>query len=413
MPSDELAAVELDGGGTATIRRLAALVAAASVLQVAESLLPHPLPGVRLGLANVMTLVAMVGLGAQAAIALTVVRTLVSAILLGTLFAPAFWLSFAGGFASTSVMAGLYLWSRRFPAVGFGLVGISVAGAVTHIMVQVALVYLVFVRNAGVLLLWPWLGLAAAAAGVLTGLVAAQAIEQLQAGAQDKLATAATVAANKPDAAERPLPGRAWTTTGARYWAERIAPKWKIVLVLALGIGVVVWENYVFYLLVLMLILGLAFAAGIKAGPLWRNVGRLWPLALFALVVPLLFTTTGRVLLVLGSWRLTADGLRQGLVFVWRLVLLYSATTLLAATTRPGRLAAGLGRLLGPLRWFGIRPGRLGTLLVLAWDVFGWLWAEAGSIIRALGRATTPAGFIRIPGAVVARLYWLALARTR
>jgi heptaprenyl diphosphate synthase len=400
-----------DNTTQADVRRLAALVAGASVLQVAESLLPHPLPGVRLGLANVMTLVALVELGAGPAIGLTVVRTLVSAMLLGTFLSPAFWMSFAGGITSTSVMVGLYLWSRRFPVVGFGLLGISVAGAATHMMAQVALVYLVFIRSPGVLLLWPWLGLGAVATGVLTGLVAAQAVDEV--GSRGR-----GIKDSSEDEARSGEPGRRVQNdeTRARAWAQSIAAEWKLVVVFALSLAVVLWGNYWFYLAVFGLLLAASLAAGLGLRPLGRNVGRLWPLALAALAMPLVFTGTGRVLFVLGPWRLTLDGVVQGTVFCCRLVLLYFATSLLAETTPAAKLARGLGRMLAPLHSVGVRPELLAELLLRSWESFGRLWTEAGRLVRegsAGERKRGVGGWVRLPGVVVARLYLAALEEGR
>ncbi|MEO0081903.1 MAG: Gx transporter family protein, partial [candidate division WOR-3 bacterium] len=90
------------------VSRLAALVACASVLQVAETLLPYPLPGVRLGLANVFTLVALVETGPADAFHLALLRSLLSSFVLGTFLSPAFVLSFAGAVVSAAVMVLLF-----------------------------------------------------------------------------------------------------------------------------------------------------------------------------------------------------------------------------------------------------------------------------------------------------------------
>jgi len=87
--------------------RLAMLVACASVLQVAESLLPHPLPGVRLGLANIIAVMTMVCIGPGSAIQLAVLRTLVSSMVLGTL-----------PFLLAPLDAGS-MWPLRYVAPGF------------------------------------------------------------------------------------------------------------------------------------------------------------------------------------------------------------------------------------------------------------------------------------------------------
>jgi heptaprenyl diphosphate synthase len=68
--------------------QIAFLVACASVLQILESLIPNPIPGVRLGLANMITLVALVDLGVGAAVEIAVLRTVCSSFILGTFFHP-------------------------------------------------------------------------------------------------------------------------------------------------------------------------------------------------------------------------------------------------------------------------------------------------------------------------------------
>ena len=167
--------------GADPVVRLSILVTCAAVLQVAESLLPHPLPGVRLGLANIITVIAMVYIGPGSAVQLAVLRTLVSSMVLGTFLTPTFALSFSGGVVSALVMVLLYRLSGR-GRFSFGLVGISVGGSVSHIATQVALVYLLFIRSSGVLWLWPWLALSAVVMGVLTGTIAVQAVRRLEAG---------------------------------------------------------------------------------------------------------------------------------------------------------------------------------------------------------------------------------------
>ena len=42
------------------VYKIAGLVALSCVLQISESLIPHPIPGLRLGLANVITLITLV-----------------------------------------------------------------------------------------------------------------------------------------------------------------------------------------------------------------------------------------------------------------------------------------------------------------------------------------------------------------
>jgi len=59
-----------------SIKKIAMLVALASVVQIAENLLPSPLPGVKLGLANIITLVVLSDMGFKAAFEVAVLSVL-------------------------------------------------------------------------------------------------------------------------------------------------------------------------------------------------------------------------------------------------------------------------------------------------------------------------------------------------
>jgi len=93
-----------------SVARLAIFVAVATVLQVAESLVPKPVPWLRLGLANAVTLLVLIRAGAAPAGVVTVVRLLLGGLVLGTLGSPAFLLSAA--LASCTVMT-LNMYARR------------------------------------------------------------------------------------------------------------------------------------------------------------------------------------------------------------------------------------------------------------------------------------------------------------
>ena len=85
---------------TGKLSQIAVLVALACVLQIAESFIPHPIPGLRLGLANMMTLTAMILLGFGAAMEVALLRTVLSAFMMGTFMSPTFILSFSGAASS-------------------------------------------------------------------------------------------------------------------------------------------------------------------------------------------------------------------------------------------------------------------------------------------------------------------------
>jgi len=144
----------------ARITTLALLIGGAFALASLERVAPNPFPMVRLGLGNIMTLVAFFTMGASAGVWVTVGRVGLVSLLWGGLLSPTAVLSAAGGAASLFIMVPLFL-SRRF-----SLYGISMGGAYAHILGQLTIAALVYVRSPGLIALLPVMGTAA----ILTGL---------------------------------------------------------------------------------------------------------------------------------------------------------------------------------------------------------------------------------------------------
>ncbi len=150
---------------TRKMTRIALFVALALVLHVTESFIPVPfvVPGAKLGLANVVTLVVIVLLGPGEALAVVAVRTFLGSLLSGALTSFAF--SFVGGALATVAMSLAY---RRLGAI-FGLVGVSVLGAVSHNVGQLLVAGLV-VGTMGVYSYLPMLLVAGVATGYFVGI---------------------------------------------------------------------------------------------------------------------------------------------------------------------------------------------------------------------------------------------------
>ena len=147
---------------------LGMLVGAGLVLHAIDRLVPSPVPFARLGLANVVTLVALVALGLPEALVVTGVRVIVGAVILGTFGGPAFLLALSGGLASALVMGALVRWS--IPPLG--VVGVSLVGAAVHNVTQLLVVGVLFTGLGAAARLAPAALLVSAPAGLATGVVA-------------------------------------------------------------------------------------------------------------------------------------------------------------------------------------------------------------------------------------------------
>lgn len=149
---------------------IARLAAAAIALTCLESALPSPLPGVKPGLANIITLLVLYRFGWRVAAQVSLLRIIAAALLFGAFLTPAFWLALTGGIASLLVLgASIHILPQRW----FGPVGLSVIAAFAHIGAQLALAYAWLVPHAGIFALAPLFLSAALITGILNGVLAA------------------------------------------------------------------------------------------------------------------------------------------------------------------------------------------------------------------------------------------------
>jgi heptaprenyl diphosphate synthase len=104
-------------------------VTLATALGFLEMLLPNPfpLPGVKLGLANLVTLLVLYVYGLKEGLAVSLLRVLFASLLGGTFLSVGFFLSFSGAVLSTLVMAVLI---KHVPALS--IIGVSMVGAISH-----------------------------------------------------------------------------------------------------------------------------------------------------------------------------------------------------------------------------------------------------------------------------------------
>lgn len=157
-------------------RRIAWLATLAIALATAEAALPSPLPGVKPGLANIVTLVVLLRFGLRVAAWVSVLRVVAGGILLGTFLSPGFMLSLAGALAALLSLA----LTRPLPAAWFGPVTHSVLAALAHMAAQLLLVWLWLLPHAGLAALLPVFAGAALVFGTVNGLIASALLERLK-----------------------------------------------------------------------------------------------------------------------------------------------------------------------------------------------------------------------------------------
>ncbi len=140
-------------------------LALALIFSYLETLIPFQIgiPGVKLGLANLMTVIALYRMGTREAGLLSASRILLSGFLFGNLFSILY--SMAGGMVSLAAMA---LLKKQG---GFSVTGVSIAGGVAHNLGQLCVAMLV-VETFSVGYYVPVLLISGLAAGGVIGIAA-------------------------------------------------------------------------------------------------------------------------------------------------------------------------------------------------------------------------------------------------
>ncbi len=154
------------------------LVALAMVLSFLESMLPAfvAIPGVKLGLTNLVVMVALYMMGPKDAFMINMVRIILVGISFGNGYSMIY--SLAGGIISFLVMFLLYRISKNGNEAGFSPVGVGAAGGVAHNMGQISVAYLIL-KSGGVVFYLPVLIFSGLVAGTVIGVLSGLVVKRL------------------------------------------------------------------------------------------------------------------------------------------------------------------------------------------------------------------------------------------
>lgn len=160
---------------TRKLTTLAILLSLSIVMSIVEGLLIPVLsisiPGAKLGLANVITIVIMYYYGEKDAFTVLILRIVLVGVLRGTIFNYPFWLSFSGGMVAFGLM---YLFKK---VKIFSLVSVSIMGSIGHATGQIMVAILIFTLEIGFYL--PVLFLISIPTGLFVGWTSTVALKYL------------------------------------------------------------------------------------------------------------------------------------------------------------------------------------------------------------------------------------------
>ncbi|HEY8096517.1 MAG TPA: Gx transporter family protein [Methylophilaceae bacterium] len=148
--------------------RIARLAALAIGLHLIESIVPSPLPGVKPGIANIITLYVLYRFDLATAAWVALLRVFAGSFLLGQFLSPTFVLSLSGAICSLVILA----IAIKLPNKYFGPISLSIFASFAHIAGQLVVVRLWLIPHAGVAYLVPVFAAAALLFGIINGLIA-------------------------------------------------------------------------------------------------------------------------------------------------------------------------------------------------------------------------------------------------
>ena len=158
----------------ATDHHIAKLTALAISLHLIEAVIPSPLPGVKPGIANIVTLFVLYQYGFATAAWVSLLRVFTSSLFLGQFLSPTFVLSLSGALLS---LLALYF-TQHLPKKYFSAISLSLLAAFAHSVGQLLVVRFWLIPHTGIVYLIPIFGSAALLFGLINGLVITRLIQQ-------------------------------------------------------------------------------------------------------------------------------------------------------------------------------------------------------------------------------------------
>jgi len=155
---------------------LAMFVVLSSVIYVLETFIPVPipLPGFKWGFSNSIVIMVMIIFGSLEAFSVTVLKSVLGALMAGRLFSPVFFISFFGGIAGVLTMI---LFFRKFKS---GLIITSIYGSVANNLIQLFIAYVFFVKSEYVFVYLPYVAFIGIIASIINVFIAVGGIKWMK-----------------------------------------------------------------------------------------------------------------------------------------------------------------------------------------------------------------------------------------
>ncbi len=155
----------MENGLSKKFVQLTLIISIGSILFTVESFIPTPFPWIKLGLANITTILTLKWYGLKEAFIVVFMRIVIGCLLTGRFLNPVFIISLSGNISAVIMMYFAIIYGEKI----FSLIGISILGAVFKNATQLFTVYLIYLRQMHLFLLTPIFLSSSLTAGIFVG----------------------------------------------------------------------------------------------------------------------------------------------------------------------------------------------------------------------------------------------------
>lgn len=357
--------------------RTGVLSALALVLSYVETFipLPVPIPGAKLGLANIPILMALKVLDARSALIIAVTKTLVVSFLFGSPIMIPY--SAAGTLLAFTAMYAL------LHVRGLHVVLISIVGSVLHIVGQLAVASLML----GTLLVWytfPLLAVIACVTGALTGKATDCLLAGLEAGSggveHDPSAAPLLREAAEGEEHGAPLSFKRSASVDLGSACRRVDVRVLLLLLVGYLVATLCLRDALALAGCGAVALAWALAARVRPRDVVRALVPLLSILVITTVAQVLYAQQGTVIVALGPLNVTEEALATVALMIVRLACVMLASVAFMRMVSTDDLIGALAFYLRPLERLGVRVDAFILSLDLAFQFIPVLLGEFGKL---------------------------------
>ncbi len=164
---------------------------------------------------------------------------------------------------------------------------------------------------------------------------------------------------------------------------HRLDPRTKIICVFVFILSLFVSQLLITYLVAFFSVAGIIALSKVPPGFIMKGLKSIFIIIILTVVLNLFFTPGTTVLLRMGRFTITQEGLRTAVFMGSRLVMLIIGSSLLTLTTSPISLTDGIEALLKPLERIKVPAHEIAMMMTIALRFIPILLEETDKIMKA------------------------------